>query len=113
MPQGASQPSIFYYVDNFQVLQNEHVLLILREILTLLPLQNKDIVCLKWQFKVADGSYTFPGIPIEPGAGTKHQSSQRTSLISKRDGGSTFADKMGWDVWMRADVCTVYVTSHL
>lgn len=50
MPQGASQPSIFYYVDNFQVLQDEHVLLILREILTLLPLQNKDIEFnLKWQ----------------------------------------------------------------
>lgn len=50
MPQGVSQPFIVYYVDNFQVLRNEHVLLILKEILTLPPLQNKDIEFnLKWQ----------------------------------------------------------------
>lgn len=50
MPQGASQPFTVYYVDNFQVLQKERVLLILKEILTLLPLQNKNIEFnLKWQ----------------------------------------------------------------
>lgn len=102
-PQGASQsPSIFFYVDNFQGLQNEHVLLIQseRNIDTLLF---KKIIKMEFSFQWQTNC-TRSHVPWHhrrTRAETKRQSSKRNMPTSKRDGGGMFVSKKRGCLWIR------------